>query len=52
VLDLLKQHYDPTYAASIGRNFSEYGQANQAVLPERSPSAFKSIAAQLIQIES
>jgi tRNA 2-selenouridine synthase len=27
VLDLLKTHYDPTYAASIARNFSEYDNA-------------------------
>jgi len=48
VLDLLKRHYDPTYAASIERNFRQYGQAKPIQLPDRTPAAFVSAAAHLI----
>ncbi|MEZ5662045.1 MAG: tRNA 2-selenouridine(34) synthase MnmH [Burkholderiaceae bacterium] len=48
VLDLLRQHYDPTYAASIRRNFSQYGQAHACALPDRSAQSFDDAARQLI----
>ena len=52
VLDLLKLHYDPTYAQSISRNFSQYGQALPCVLRDRSPAALNEAAASLIAGEA
>jgi len=48
VLDLLKQHYDPTYAASIARNFSQYPQALGCQPADRSEPAMSVAARQLI----
>ncbi|AOW13275.1 tRNA 2-selenouridine(34) synthase MnmH [Hydrogenophaga crassostreae] len=47
VLELLTQHYDPMYSASIKRNFSQYGQATAAVLDSRSAADLKSLAVEL-----
>lgn len=47
VHDLLISHYDPLYAASIQRNFSQYGQARLLTLPERSAAALQAAARQL-----
>ncbi|TNF63829.1 MAG: tRNA 2-selenouridine(34) synthase MnmH [Burkholderiales bacterium] len=47
VMDLLRQHYDPTYAASIERNFRQFGQARVCALPDRSATAFAEAARQV-----
>lgn len=47
VLDLLRQHYDPTYAASIERNFALYAQAVPCTLSEGSDSSMR-VAARLL----
>jgi tRNA 2-selenouridine synthase len=47
VLALLTQHYDPMYAASIQRNFSQYAQARPCVLADRSPAALAAAARSL-----
>jgi tRNA 2-selenouridine synthase len=49
VLDLLKQHYDPTYSASIHRNFVQYANALPLSLTDRAPSTFDDAARHLIQ---
>lgn len=49
VLDLLKQHYDPTYSASIHRNFLQYDNALPLPLTDRAPSTFDDAALHLIQ---
>ena len=48
VMDLLRQHYDPTYAASIERNFRHYSQAHVCCLKNRSAEAFSEAAASLL----
>lgn len=48
VLDLLKTHYDPMYAASIARNFSQYGLAQRLGLHSRSEHAYASAASELM----
>lgn len=48
VLELLKQHYDPMYAASITRNFKFYHQAQRCELSNRSGDALGNAAARLI----
>lgn len=45
---LLLTHYDPGYAASIARNFLQYGLADKHALPDRSPAAFEGLARQLV----
>jgi tRNA 2-selenouridine synthase len=45
VLELLTQHYDPMYSASIKRNFKQYGLAQACVLANRSAQAL-SVAAE------
>ncbi|HMN91842.1 MAG TPA: tRNA 2-selenouridine(34) synthase MnmH [Hydrogenophaga sp.] len=50
VLDLLRQHYDPTYAASIERNFRQFGQARPCPVPDRSAEAFNKAAEDLLII--
>jgi tRNA 2-selenouridine synthase len=52
VLELLTQHYDPMYAASILRNFKRYVQAEPAVLMDRSDHALDQLAHALIASES
>lgn len=48
VMDLLRQHYDPTYAASIERNFCQFGQALPCSVPDRSAEAFTRAAKDLL----
>jgi len=52
VLELLTQHYDPMYTASIQRNFKRYVQAEPAVLINRSNHALERLAHTLIASES
>ena len=48
VRELLLNHYDPGYAASIARNFKQYGSA-QAIAPaDRSAGAMAQLAASLV----
>ena len=47
VRELLVQHYDPGYAASIQRNFSRYGEAPVIAPADRSMEAMDELAAQL-----
>jgi len=49
VRDLLALHYDPTYAKSVQRNFSQFGQAYAAVLPNRQAPSLQALAQQLMQ---
>jgi len=49
VLELLLQHYDPMYAASIRRNFVQYGQARVQSLADRSGASMQAAARQLLQ---
>ncbi len=49
VLELLLQHYDPMYAASIRRNFVQYGQARVHSLADRSGASMQAAARQLLQ---
>jgi len=48
VLELLTQHYDPMYTASIKRNFKLYGQAQACLLANRSPVAMSTAASELL----
>jgi len=48
VSELLTQHYDPVYAASIQRNFERYGQALPLVLADRSPAEMARAAQSLV----
>lgn len=48
VLALLKQHYDPTYAASIARNFQQFPQAQVCRLARGSVDAMASAASGLM----
>ncbi|WP_101046701.1 tRNA 2-selenouridine(34) synthase MnmH [Macromonas nakdongensis] len=48
VRELLARHYDPVYAASIRRNFIQYGQAQVCVLSDRSAAALEALAAQIL----
>lgn len=52
VLDLLKFHYDPTYAASIARNFSQYGEALVCQPTDRSSHAMDEAANALIRAQT
>lgn len=47
VRELLLQHYDPGYAASIKRNFVRYGEARQVAPANRSMDAMAQVAAEL-----
>jgi tRNA 2-selenouridine synthase len=49
VHDLLNMHYDPTYAKSVQRNFSQFEQAHQAVLVDRHAPSLQALAQQLKQ---
>jgi tRNA 2-selenouridine synthase len=49
VLELLKVHYDPTYAASIARNFQRFGDAEPLTLESGSADAMQRAAHQLAQ---
>ena len=48
VLELLVQHYDPLYTASIRRNFRQYAHAVACALPDRSPAAMAACARDLV----
>ncbi len=52
VRELLDKHYDPVYAASIRRNFVQYGQALPCPLASRSEAAMAALARELIAQES
>lgn len=49
VRDLLQSHYDPTYAASMKRNFSAAQAATPLVLQDRSENSLGQCAQQLLQ---
>jgi tRNA 2-selenouridine synthase len=49
VLELLTQHYDPMYSASIKRNFKQYGQAQACQLTDRSNAALQEAAQALVK---
>lgn len=49
VLELLMQHYDPMYAASIKRNFKLYGQAQTCLLTNRFSAAMSDAASALLR---
>lgn len=51
VLELLTQHYDPMYAASIQRNFKLYGQARACELVSRSDAAMGEAASELLNAQ-
>lgn len=48
VLELLTGHYDPMYAQSIARNFTQFAQARPLPLPDRSPQALADAARALM----
>ncbi|MFD0667318.1 tRNA 2-selenouridine(34) synthase MnmH [Ramlibacter sp. MAHUQ-53] len=48
VRELLVQHYDPMYAASIRRNFTQYAQALAQGVDDRSPASMARAAAELL----
>ena len=50
VRELLVQHYDPGYAASIERNFKQYPAAQAIVPADRSPAAMDVLARSLVAI--
>ena len=50
VLDLLITHYDPTYAASIERNFTQFGQATACRLTDRSTQSMTAAAQALTRV--
>lgn len=52
VLELLTRHYDPMYAQSIARNFSQFPQALPLALPDRSPQALADAARALMAREA
>lgn len=52
VLELLTQHYDPMYAQSIERNFSQFGHALPCRLPNRSAESLIDAARQLMASEA
>jgi tRNA 2-selenouridine synthase len=52
VLDLLAQHYDPTYAASTARNFSGFARALDCAPVDRSAKAMRAAARQIIESET
>ncbi|HWI81688.1 tRNA 2-selenouridine(34) synthase MnmH [Ramlibacter sp.] len=49
VRELLVQHYDPGYAASIRRNFSGYAQARVIEPADRSPAAMAALAERIVR---
>jgi tRNA 2-selenouridine synthase len=44
VRDLLVLHYDPTYASSMVRNFTQTGQATACVAANRHPESLSKVA--------
>ncbi len=49
VRDLLVVHYDPTYAASMVRNFTQTAQASACVAADRHPNSMRQVAQTLCQ---
>jgi tRNA 2-selenouridine synthase len=49
VRDLLALHYDPTYAKSVARNFTHFGEAFVADLSDRHAASMNALARQLMQ---
>ena len=49
VRELLVLHYDPTYASSMVRNFTQNSQATACVAANRSPEALRDVARTLCQ---
>jgi tRNA 2-selenouridine synthase len=49
VRDLLVLHYDPTYASSMVRNFTQTGQATACVADNRHPDSLRKVAQTLCQ---
>jgi len=52
VRELLVKHYDPGYAASIARNFKQYGTAQAIVPADRSAAAMGELARSLTGAEA
>lgn len=48
VSDLLRQHYDPGYLASISRSFSGFGQASIWEAEDRSDAAMRALARRIV----
>jgi tRNA 2-selenouridine synthase len=48
-LELMHQHYDPTYARSIQRNFAGYGRARRVRVADASAASLAAAAASLLQ---
>lgn len=46
--ELLVQHYDPAYLKSIGRNFTQYGQARALQVSQYSEAAYQEAAQALL----
>jgi tRNA 2-selenouridine synthase len=51
VRDLLLLHYDPVYAASIRRNFSQYPQALPCALSDRGEASLRATARRMLATE-
>lgn len=49
VRDLLIDHYDPTYAKSVARNFAKHPQATAAPLSDRHSAAMQALAKKLLK---
>ena len=49
VADLLRRHYDPGYERSTRRTFARFAQAQELVLPDRSPAALRTAARTLLR---
>jgi tRNA 2-selenouridine synthase len=50
VRDLLVLHYDPTYASSMVRNFSQTGQATACIADNRHAESMRKVAKALTQV--
>jgi len=49
VRELLNQHYDPGYAESTRRNFTQFGQATLVQPTDRSMAAMRELAGQILR---
>jgi tRNA 2-selenouridine synthase len=49
VRDLLILHYDPTYAASMVRNFTQSGQSTPCIAKDRQPNSLRELAKALCE---
>ena len=52
VRDLLVLHYDPTYASSMVRNFTQTGQATACLAQDRHPDSLRKLAKLLVKNQS